>query len=496
MLSLIAKIEKNLIYYILLLVVGVGLMIGVSTVVFPPLIIITGVITLFILLLFLKRPEITILGLLILSSTVLGDETNLSISIGVGHIYLTDVLLLPAFVLIAVQWLFNPGFRVVRTPMDTPLAAFIGLALLSTFWAITQSSLTLRESLGEVRVILSYLVFFVITNLLRDEKQLGRVAKSIPILATIVAIAMIYQFFVGSALPLLPGRVENLQTRDTTFVGITRVLPPGQSLILVSGIIISALLVLKGNKKGNILTFAQGGLVGLAVIISFNRSFWVMTVLALIILAYLVRNRELPRLMGMGLTAIFLATLLVFLSTQDSKDTKVDALLEATSNRFFTLFNPRSTQAESSLQFRETENQYAIPQIVSHPLLGVGLGALYRPYNLILDYRDMRGYIHNGHYYIMMKAGMLAYLCFIWFSVVFLVRSIKYWRSIPNVEMKAYVLSFALAYVGVLIGSVYNPMLVQPFWTPLIGIMFGFNEAVISKTLAKTTAVNEDLLLN
>ncbi len=482
--SLLANLEKNLTYYLLLLAIGIGLITGASVAVFPPLLIVTAVLALFILFLFFKRPEITILGLLVLSSTVLGDESNLSISLGFGHIYLTDILLLPAFALIAVRWLFNPDFRLMRTPMDIPLLGFVGLALLSTSWAIIQSSITLQESLGEVRVVLSYLVFFAITNLLRDEKQLGGLVKSIPFLATIVATAMIYQFFVGSALPFLPGRVETLQTRDTTFVGITRVLPPGQSIVLVSSIVISALLALKGERRGNALIFIQGGLSGLAVVISFNRTFWVMTVLALIILSYLIRNRELPRLVGFGLIALSMAVLVVFLTSQVSKESKVDELLKATTDRFTTLFRPRATSSESSLQFRQIENQYAVPQIMAHPLLGLGMGALYRPFNLTLDYRDMRGYIHNGHFHIMMKAGMLAYLCVVWFSAVFLFRSFRYWRLIRDVETRAYVLGFALAYVGILVGSIYNPMLVQPFWTPLIGVMFGFNEAIIGRTLA------------
>lgn len=82
-----------------------------------------------------------------------------------------------------------------------------------------------------------------------------------------------------------------------------------------------------------------------------------------------------------------------------------------------------------------------------------------------------------------MMAGPLAYLCLVWLSVVFLLRGFKYWRLIPDLRMRGYVLSFSLIYLGVLLGAIVSPMFMQWYWTPVIGILMGVNEGVIGKAI-------------
>jgi len=46
------------------------------------------------------------------------------------------------------------------------------------------------------------------------------------------------------------------------------------------------------------------------------------------------------------------------------------------------------------------------------------------------------------------------------------------------------VLGFPLVYVAIMIAALLNPVFTQAYWTPLIGIMMGMNEAVLG-SLAK-----------
>jgi len=64
-------------------------------------------------------------------------------------------------------------------------------------------------------------------------------------------------------------------------------------------------------------------------------------------------------------------------------------------------------------------------------------------------------------------------------SVLYLARGLRYWRSVGEVELRVAVLGFTLTYVVVLLGSVVNPNVVTWYWTPVLGVMMGFNEAVI-----------------
>jgi hypothetical protein len=40
-----------------------------------------------------------------------------------------------------------------------------------------------------------------------------------------------------------------------------------------------------------------------------------------------------------------------------------------------------------------------------------------------------------------------------------------------------------LTYLGVIVGSIVNPMFMQWYWTPIIGIMMGTNEVIYLKCL-------------
>ncbi len=474
-------------FYLGVLAVVAGLLLGLSIVFTSPFIVITALLLIIMVPLIIRAPIIAVLGIIVLNSTILYGNANIGISIGIGHIYLTDILLLTTLLLIGLRALVEPKFNIIHTPLDMPMLLFVGIAFLSTFLAVRGSSITLQQSLGEVRVVASYLVFFLVTNLVRGEKELRFLINSFLFLATLVALITILQFLTGAELPFLPGRVETLTTQDTTYVGITRVLPPGQSLIIVASIAIIVLLAIAGRSQINLWSYIQGGAIGLAVIISFNRSFWAMIVIALLILAYLIRNRELPNFISLGLITIVVAVVLLF-PLLFSSNSFIGEFVNATFTRLATLINP-STLGENSLQFRAVEDQYVLPQVLAHPFLGLGLGANYRPHDP--NIADLLGYIHNAHFWLMMKTGLLGYAAFVWLSIVFLVRSFKYWRLIPDLRMRAYVLSFALTYVGVLVGAIVNPMFMQAFWTPVLGIMFGFNEAIIGLTLAKTTNGNE-----
>ncbi len=114
------------------------------------------------------------------------------------------------------------------------------------------------------------------------------------------------------------------------------------------------------------------------------------------------------------------------------------------------------------------------------------MGAIYRPWDSTLDFRDADGvdhdfrrHIHNGHLWILLQSGLLGYLSFVWLSLAFLMRGFTHWRSVPNDRMRSVVLGFTLAYLAVFIAAVANSSFMQWNWTPVIGIMMGINEVVL-----------------
>jgi O-Antigen ligase len=421
-----------------------------------------------------KRPEIALLGILALTSSIVFETSLPLIPIGVGSLHIPDIMLLALLSLIVVRRLVEPDFAIIHTPLDWPLLCFYAVALLSTLAAIFGSSLDFNLGMREIRTLSYYLTFFAVTNLLRDRRQIRLLLRGFSVLAILVAAVMLAQFLLGDSVRLLPGRVETIRSGS---YAITRVLPPGQSLILVSFILTTVALSLNRLGPVNMLTLLQWGVLGTAVLITFNRSFWVGVAVAFLGLAYVVRAHERPKLIGRGLAILVLvAVILVLVLSQP--ESRAASFVRAAFERLGSIASSGTLQ-EDSLQDRGLEMKYALPQIAAHPLLGLGFGATYRRWDPRLDWRaddgsgyDGRAYIHNGHLWILLKSGLLGYLSLLWLSVAFLVRGF-------DRQMRSVVLGFTLTYLAGFIGAVVNPMQMQWYWTPIIGMMMGISEVAL-----------------
>lgn len=431
----------------------------------------------------LKRPEIALLGILAATSSIVFEEKLPLVPIGFGSLHVSDVILVGLFVLIFLRWWVERDFKLIGTPLDTLLLAFFTIAVLATVIAIFQASLHVETARRALRVVAYYLCFFLVTNLVRQDRQLHLLVNGMTLLGTVVAVAMIAQYTLGVSIFVLPGRVETLATQGTTYAGVTRILPPGQSLVIVSFIISLATLIIDERRRYQVLNFIQLALLGTAIVMTFNRSFWVMVVIAVIALTYVAKAEYRRRLIILGLIVLILATFLLLYAFIEP-ETKIIQLGTAFIDRLITL-GRASTLQEGSLSWRYVENEYVLPALRSNPFFGIGLGSEYRPFDPRLDYigveSTLLGYIHNGHFWILVKTGVLGYLSLAAFSVVFLIRSFKHWQHIPNPQMQGYVIGIAVMYVGVIAANIVNPMFMQWFWTGLLGMVFGINEVALRR---------------
>ncbi len=436
-----------------------------------------------------RRPEFGLLLILVATSTVIPEDRLPLISIGMGSLHVPDLLLVTSLGLILVRALTEPDFKIVHTPIDLPLLVFYGMALLSTIFEIASLPGEFNNGLRGIRPFTYYLTFFVVTNLVREDRQLRVLIKGLFLLAILVGAMMILQFALGDSVSILPGRVEALRTQNAQYQDVTRVLPPGQSVILVAFITSIVILIMNKLKSARVWTVLLCGVSGAAVILTFNRSFWLGAMLALSVLAWLVRGRDRLRLVGWGLVVAVLLVAAAVPALMDSKSVAAK-IVNAAVERLSSLGGVDKVLADSSLRWRDVEYEYALPQLTSHLVVGLGMGAKYRPWDPRLDGRNLndpsipysRGYIHNGHLWIWLKAGLLGYLSLLWLSLLFLSRGFKCWRRVTDPWRRSVVLGFTLAYFGALAGSWVNPIFAQWYWAPVIGIMAGVNELVLAKT--------------
>jgi hypothetical protein len=172
------------------------------------------------------------------------------------------------------------------------------------------------------------------------------------------------------------------------------------------------------------------------------------------------------------------------IASMSRSDSLLAKLSLGTWERLTTLAESDTVQ-ESSVQLRYVENEYALQSIQRSPLIGSGLGATYRPWDPRIDWRDPdrgvydgRAFLHHGHLAVLVKTGALGYVSLLWVSLLFLIRGFRNWRRVSSPEMRATVLAFTLTYASLIVAAFVNATFVNYFWTPILGIMMGVNEAI------------------
>jgi O-antigen ligase len=462
---------------------GIGLMLGIASGLLSGLLVFGLLVAVFVVYVISKRPEFALLGILITTASIVFEDQLPLLPLGGISIHIPDLLLLGMLGLVILRWLVEPKFRLVRTPLDLPLLLFFGITLLSTFIAFAHSSLDAVLVRRAFRVISYYLLFFAVTNLVRERRQLDFLLKGLFFLATLVALVMVAQYVLGNSVILLPGRVETLNTQGVNYSDITRILPPGLSIVLVAFVVSFCTLILDKFRPVELLNFFQFGVLGLAVLFTFLRSYWSGLIVVFFLLFFILGGENRPRLISWGMAIICTATLILAI-IYSMPDSEAARLAGASNARLSTVFSIDTFQGQDgSLNYRKIENEYALPQILSHPLLGLGLGARYRPWDTRLGdvEGDGRSFIHNGHLLVLLQSGFVGYLCFLWLSLTFLMRGLKYWYSIASRQLAGVVLGFTLVYVVVLIAAVVNSAFMQWFWTPVLGIIMGVNEVILCR---------------
>jgi O-antigen ligase len=456
---------------------GLGVLLGIVCLSFTPLWTFAALVGTGLVFCAHKRPEFLPLVYISLTSTIIIYGQAPTISIGFGTFYLTDVVLMLSLTFITVRLIKKPGSEIVRTPLDWPLLIFWGASLVSTLVAIISYSLPWKRSLHEVRVVSGYLIFFAVTNLVRDKRQVTLLFRGFLLLAIIAAMVTIVQYLLGQSLLIISGRIEDIDTEGQVLSGVTRVIPPGQSIIMVAFTAIFATMVFE---RASAVRFLQSGLLALALIVTFFRASWVVAGMTMLIIGLLSKGRQTKRLIVSGLvtTMVVAIILMAVLSQPGSSGAN---LSHAAFERLTSLFDSKTFEnPNSSLRWRDFEYRYALPHILSNPFVGLGLGARYRPWTE-RDHEkfDGRTFIHNGHLYVLLKSGIFGYLGLLWFMLCILVRGLKYWRLIPDPYMRSIVLAFALTSPAVLIVSIVEPYMMTVGWTPVIGIIAGINEIIL-----------------
>jgi O-antigen ligase len=423
-----------------------------------------------------SSPHLVVLFMLIMSSTVF-DSSRLPNVFRLTVVELCLLLLLGLIVARVLSDRREDTF--VRTPLDWPVFLFFLIGTISFFNAkYNLGAYNYAFSIPVWRVLFDYMVFFAVTNFVRTRRQLLTLVGGMFVSATVVAALIIAQQVAGPAASVIPGikAAWAATTLGQEFGGVARVSTSGSAIVYV--MLLPAFILhitpeyLKTRKWLSFITIV---LLLMAIAFTFDRNMWIGATLAGIVFV-LVARLESKNFVLLLLVLAVAASLLVPLA--GAYFPRIDNIAEALSFRAASLFAGDELMYDSSTQWRLKENELAIPRIKEYPVLGTGPGSEWRePMRQGGD--PLTHYIHNAYLYLLLDVGIMGFLPFLWFSIVYLVRGFSSWYMIQDPVLKGLAFGFSLSYIAVLSSSMTSPRLLEPNYAPLIGVMLGITEVAI-----------------
>jgi O-antigen ligase len=223
-------------------------------------------------------------------------------------------------------------------------------------------------------------------------------------------------------------------------------------------------------------TFYLIPLLGMGIILTYNRSYWVAAILGVMILLLITATEGKIRLVAL------LAVVLIFggsiLAMFGGTEGKLGSTVDAVSTRFTSLFAGAELQQSAPVDDRRIENGYAVAQIERHPLLGIGLGNEYRP-KIYGEDDKLTYYVHNAYLFLLIDTGIIGFLFYFWFYILFLIRAAKNWKGISDNFLKSVVVGFMISGIAILIMALVIPVFMEWFSIVVIAGMIGLTEALI-----------------
>jgi O-antigen ligase len=122
------------------------------------------------------------------------------------------------------------------------------------------------------------------------------------------------------------------------------------------------------------------------------------------------------------------------------------------------------------------EIQFALPQLINNPILGLGFETPYRP--AFYNGDPLISYIHVAYLYLWLKTGFLGLVAFVWFSILALLRGLRYWRMPKDNFLKAVALGTTLAFMSMMFSNLVAPSFTQQWSLAIFSLLLGVNEVI------------------
>lgn len=430
--------------------------------------------------------------MLIVATIVYPSGIPRPIEIGGNGFDVIELLILSLIVVVFVQSIANGKVELFSSPVTLPLLMFMGTIGVSLIVSSVDQSPTvgIRSTFQQVmnsgpRAAIDYLFFFPVAFGIRTEKQVRVVMRTVIWACVLVALVMIVQYFIGRGTVLAIGAPEYGVTfvkngDDPESKSLVRSLPPGLSPMLAFLLFSLTYASYLGVKKSAAVSIGAA-VMGIGIVFSFTRNFWITTFVGMLICAFLSPWQVRRRFLLFGVVLVFAIVALSLSLGQMASGGAGQKFAKALDDRFLSIFQ-KETLSSSSLQNRVRENRHAIEQIRRHPITGIGVG---RP----IEYRGVQTRtqgeiivpnftIHNSYMDLYLQNSVFCLLALAWLSIAFLLRCHQLIRRAKDPLWKSMGTAFFAGYIGTLMKATTGMVFQANHEMCTMSLMWGLVEAV------------------
>lgn len=206
-----------------------------------------------------------------------------------------------------------------------------------------------------------------------------------------------------------------------------------------------------------------------ALLFSFRRSFYIATVVGLLLVLLLASGQVGRRILIPGLVVVALGG---WFALSSGVVTDLNGPVE---ERIQSL-DPSKVKQNDQDRYRLDERRNVLAELKEAPLTGLGIGVPWRArYPLSIENEGGRKYAHFAALYYWLKLGPLGVLAYIWILATVAVTGIGVWRRNPDAIVRVAALALATGIIGLAIAELTATFLgADNRMATIVGALIGF----------------------
>jgi len=313
---------------------------------------------------------------------------------------------------------------------------FLVVGVVATFAGIVLEDNGINEAVREARQFFLYGLFFLVSALSPEKRQIKRIVGYLFASAVLVSLLVLLVQVAGGRLPFIAGKIESLSTGHSIAKGVMRVTMPGVPTLNLAFLLSFFLLI----KRFSVTVATVFFFVAFGFLLSFTRGAWLGSVLSILVVLPFVDKSIRKALLRYGFLIAVMASMVLVMGSAGWFGDRLERYATGATERFQSMA-PGKMQADQSFQYRAFEAKRAMERIWESPVIGHGLGAIaQKVYWKTESGRDetlVTGYIHNGYVNLLFKMGFIGLLAFVLLMGTFCYTSLTKLKHIQDEYLKS-----------------------------------------------------------